>query len=64
VAICGRNLRLKRRLDRLAARYGNRLTVIGFASNMADWLRCADLVVTKAGRARSPRPPAAARRSC
>jgi 1,2-diacylglycerol 3-beta-galactosyltransferase len=49
VVICGRNLRLKRRLDRLAARYGNRLTVIGFASNMADWLRCADLVVTKAG---------------
>jgi 1,2-diacylglycerol 3-beta-galactosyltransferase len=49
VAICGRNLRLKRRLDRLAARYGNRLTVIGFASNMADWLRCADLIVTKAG---------------
>ncbi len=49
VAICGRNLRLKRRLDRLAARYGDRLTVIGFAGNMADWLRCADLVVTKAG---------------
>ena len=49
MAICGRNLRLKRRLDRLAAGYGDRLTVIGFADNMADWLRCADLVVTKAG---------------
>ena len=49
MAICGRNLRLQRRLDRLAARYGGRLTVIGFAGNMADWLRCADLVVTKAG---------------
>ena len=49
VAICGRNLRLQRRLDRLAARYGGRLTVIGFAGNMADWLRCADVVVTKAG---------------
>jgi 1,2-diacylglycerol 3-beta-galactosyltransferase len=49
VAVCGRNLRLKRRLDRLAARSGGRLTVIGFAPNLADWLRCADLVVTKAG---------------
>jgi 1,2-diacylglycerol 3-beta-galactosyltransferase len=49
VAVCGRNLRLKRRLDRLAARYGGRLTATGFAHNMADWLRCCDLVVTKAG---------------
>src|SRR6266849_2884429 len=49
VAVCGRNLRLKRRLDRLAARSGGRLTVLGFAPNLADWLRCADLVVTKAG---------------
>lgn len=49
VAVCGRNLRLKSRLARLAARYDGRLTVIGFADNMADWLRCADLVVSKAG---------------
>jgi 1,2-diacylglycerol 3-beta-galactosyltransferase len=49
VAVCGRNRRLKRRLDRLATRYGGRLTVTGFAENMADWLRCCDLVVTKAG---------------
>ena len=51
VAVCGRNLRLKRRLDRLAARSGGRLTVLGFAPSLADWLRCADLVVTKAGPA-------------
>ena len=49
VAICGRNLRLHRRLTRLAARAGGRLTVRGFVGNMAEWLRCADVVVTKAG---------------
>ncbi len=49
VAVCGRNTRLKRRLDRMAARSGGRLTVTGFARNMADLLRCCDLIVTKAG---------------
>lgn len=49
VAICGRNLRLERRLSPLAARTGNRLRVEGFVHNMAEWLRCADVVVTKAG---------------
>jgi 1,2-diacylglycerol 3-beta-galactosyltransferase len=51
VAVCGRNQRLKRRLDRLAASPGcaGRLTVTGFTRHMADWLRACDLVVTKAG---------------
>lgn len=50
VAICGRNERVRRRLERLARRAGgHRLTVRGFVTNMADWLRCADVVVTKAG---------------
>jgi 1,2-diacylglycerol 3-beta-galactosyltransferase len=49
VVICGRNCRLRRRLDRLAARSAGRLTVCGFVGNMADWLRCADVVVGKAG---------------
>jgi 1,2-diacylglycerol 3-beta-galactosyltransferase len=49
VAVCGRNVRLKRRLDRRAARSGGRLTVTGFTRSMADLLRCCDLVVTKAG---------------
>jgi len=49
VAVCGRNRRLRRRLDRLAAGSGGRLTVTGFTRDMADWLRCCDLVVTKAG---------------
>jgi len=49
VAICGRNLRLRRRLARLAARSGGRLVVLGFVDNMSDWLRCADVVIAKAG---------------
>jgi len=47
--ICGRNRVLQRRLGRLAARADGRLVVRGFVSNMADWLRCADVVVGKAG---------------
>jgi len=49
VAICGRNRRLRARLDRLAGRSDGRLHVQGFVDNMADWLRSADVVVTKAG---------------
>ncbi len=49
VAICGRNRRLQRRLTRLAARTAGRLTVLGFVDNMSDWLRCADVVIAKAG---------------
>jgi len=48
--ICGRNRALKRRLTRLAGRRDDgRLSVHGFVGNMADWLRCADIVVGKAG---------------
>ena len=47
--ICGRNRHLRRRLSRLTARSGGRLAVRGFVDNMADWLRCADVVVGKAG---------------
>ena len=49
VAVCGRNLRLRRRLVRRAARAGGRLTVLGFVDNMSDWMRCADVVIAKAG---------------
>ena len=49
VVVCGRNAALRRRLGRLAGRSGGRLTVTGFVNNMGDWLRCCDLVVTKAG---------------
>jgi 1,2-diacylglycerol 3-beta-galactosyltransferase len=48
--ICGRNRALRRRVSRLAGRAsGGRLTAHGFVANMADWLRCADIVVGKAG---------------
>ena len=49
VVVCGRNAALKRRLDRLAARSGGRLTVTGFVHDMADWIGARNLVVTKAG---------------
>lgn len=49
VAVCGRNLRLQRRLARRAGRAGGRLKVLGFVDNMSDWLRCADVVIAKAG---------------
>ena len=49
VVVCGRNQRLRRRLGRLAARSGGRLTTLGFTSDMARWLRCCDVLVTKAG---------------
>jgi 1,2-diacylglycerol 3-beta-galactosyltransferase len=48
--ICGRNRTLNRRVSRLAGRAGRgRLSAHGFVGNMADWLRCADIVVGKAG---------------
>ena len=48
--ICGRNRSLNRRVSRLAGQAGRgRLTAHGFVGNMADWLRCADVVVGKAG---------------
>ena len=49
VAICGRNDRLRRRLARLAGGSGGRLAVTGFVGDMASWLCCADLVVSKPG---------------
>jgi 1,2-diacylglycerol 3-beta-galactosyltransferase len=50
VVICGRNRSLRRRVTRLAERTGDgRLTAQGFVGNMPEWLRCADIVVGKAG---------------
>jgi 1,2-diacylglycerol 3-beta-galactosyltransferase len=49
VVICGRNRRLRQRLDVLAERSAGRLTVRGFVTDMADWMRCADVVAGKAG---------------
>ncbi|MEV6848472.1 glycosyltransferase [Actinoplanes sp. NPDC051411] len=49
VAICGRNERVRRSLERFALRTGARLTVRAYVDNMADWVRSADVLVTKAG---------------
>jgi 1,2-diacylglycerol 3-beta-galactosyltransferase len=46
VAACGRNEHARRRLAKLS---GPRLTVLGFIDNFADWLRCADIAITKSG---------------
>jgi 1,2-diacylglycerol 3-beta-galactosyltransferase len=49
VVITGRNARLRARLERVRARPPASLLSLGFVDNMADWMRAADLVVTKAG---------------
>lgn len=49
VTACGRNDALRRRLAPEAAASGGRLTVLGFVGSFIDWIRCADIVVTKAG---------------
>ena len=47
--ICGRNRRALRRLRNLTDRDGHPVAVHGFVTNMADWMRAADVVATKAG---------------
>ncbi len=47
--ICGRNQTARRRLAGLRDASGRPVPVLGFVDNMADWMRAADVVVTKAG---------------
>lgn len=47
--ICGRNTRALARLAGLHDRRGKPVVVRGFVPNMADWMRAADVVTTKAG---------------
>jgi 1,2-diacylglycerol 3-beta-galactosyltransferase len=47
--ICGRNRRAQQGLTGLRDREGRSVPVLGFVDNMADWMRAADVVVTKAG---------------
>ncbi|MHB8718960.1 MAG: MGDG synthase family glycosyltransferase [Candidatus Dormibacteria bacterium] len=49
VVICGHNRRAVAELARVAHGDGRPLHVRGFVDNMADWMRAADVVVTKAG---------------
>ncbi len=47
--ICGRNQTARKRLSGLRDASGHPVPVLGFVDNMADWMRAADVVVTKAG---------------
>jgi 1,2-diacylglycerol 3-beta-galactosyltransferase len=47
VVVCGRNAALRDRLQNLA--YPGPVRVEGFVANMAQWMRAADCLVTKAG---------------
>ena len=47
--ICGRNPRALKALRGLRNHRGDLVPVHGFVSNMAEWVRSADVVVTKAG---------------
>ncbi len=47
--VCGRNATARRRLAGLRDAAGRPVPVMGFVDNMADWMRAADVVVTKAG---------------
>ena len=49
VVVCGRNTRLRRRLEGLETAGPTAVVVRGFVSNMAAWMRAADVAVTKAG---------------
>ncbi len=51
IVICGRNERLKRDIDALAARPTARLRIVtkGFVTNLADYIAASDVVVGKSG---------------
>jgi 1,2-diacylglycerol 3-beta-galactosyltransferase len=49
VAICGRNEALRERLQALAPRLGSGAVVLGFVDNVADYMRAADALLSKAG---------------
>lgn len=42
----GRNARLKKKIER---RYGNSVKALSFVSNVDEWLKAADLLITKSG---------------
>ena len=49
LVVCGRNRRLVDKLSVLTPTPPAELVVEGFVSNMAEWMRAADIVVSKAG---------------
>ncbi|MBV8172675.1 MAG: glycosyltransferase [Candidatus Eremiobacteraeota bacterium] len=49
VAICGRNDALRERLEAMAPRFGAGARILGFVDNVADYMRAADALLSKAG---------------
>jgi 1,2-diacylglycerol 3-beta-galactosyltransferase len=49
IVICGRNASLAERVSALPIAEDTRLVVHGFVDNMAEWMRSADVAVSKAG---------------
>lgn len=49
VVITGRNPRLQQELEGLAARHADCLRIVGYTEQMQQWMRAADLAVTKPG---------------
>ncbi|HEY8674254.1 MAG TPA: glycosyltransferase [Candidatus Dormibacteraeota bacterium] len=49
VVICGRNQRARKALSGLRTGGGREARVLGYVTDMPDWMRASDVVVTKAG---------------
>lgn len=49
IVICGHNRHAQRQLNGLLDLSGSPVKVLGFVDDMAEWMRVADVVVTKAG---------------
>ena len=49
VVIAGKNARLRRNLLKTSATLGTRAKILGFVENVADYMRAADALLTKAG---------------
>jgi 1,2-diacylglycerol 3-beta-galactosyltransferase len=49
VVICGRNQRARSALSGLRTGGGREVRVLGYVTDMPDWMRASDVVVTKAG---------------
>ena len=45
--ICGRNLRMKAMLEKQLSRYGNRICILGFCTNMHNYMMKADVTIMR-----------------
>jgi processive 1,2-diacylglycerol beta-glucosyltransferase len=49
LVVCGRNEKMKKRLEAITKNAGDRARITGFATNVHDLMEAADLVITKSG---------------